>query len=253
MRAMADSNSFHELEEPNAFDTAFHTEWFTVQAAARPTPEAATALERLCRTYWYPLYVYVCRRGHDPTEAQDLTQEFFARLLEKPWLEGVHPSKGKFRSFLLASMNHFLANEWRRGQARKRGGGRAVLSLDALASEDGPHVEPSHQESPDKAFEHHWAMAVLDQALARLRDECVDFGKGGLFDSLKGMLRADQDQPSYAEVGARLGLSKAAVKKSVQRLRERCQELLREEVARTVSEPGEVDEEMRCLFAALGG
>ncbi|HEY9174732.1 MAG TPA: sigma-70 family RNA polymerase sigma factor [Verrucomicrobiae bacterium] len=250
---MADANPFHELEESNAFDTAFHTEWFTVEAATRPGPAAAEALERLCRTYWYPLYAYVRHRGHEPADAQDLTQEFFAHLLERPWLDGVHPSKGKFRSFLLASMKHFLANEWRRGQAQKRGSGRTLFSLEALAAGDLKNIEPSHHETPDRAFEHHWANAVFDQALARLRSEYTDVGKGALFDSLKGCLKADEGQSNYAEVAKQFGMSRAAVKKAAQRLRERCRVLLREELAHTVPEPGELDEELHWLFTALAG
>src|ERR1035437_1833395 len=134
--------------------TGFETDWLVVSAAGLSTPEAAGALEKLCRTYWYPLYCYVRRKGHATSAAQDLTQEFFARLLEKPWLCDVHPSKGKFRSFLLASMNHFLANEWRRDQTQKRGGGTTTFSFDATGAEDCYRLEPSHDESPDKIFGH---------------------------------------------------------------------------------------------------
>jgi RNA polymerase sigma factor (sigma-70 family) len=234
-----------------AFEPGFQTDWLAVRAAGQSTPEAAGALEKLCRTYWYPLYAYVRRRGHDPHEAQDLTQEFFARLLASPWLQDVHPSKGRFRAFLLASMNHFLANKWRREQAQKRGGGRAVFSLDAVEAEERYRFEPIHDQSPDKVFEHGWAIALLNSVKTRLREEYAASGKRGLFEELKGVLDGEKNQRSHAETATRLGMSEAAVKKTAQRLRERYLALLRAEVAQTVKDPGEVDEEIRCLFAAL--
>ena len=231
--------------------TGFETDWITVNDAGQSNSEAAGALEKLCRTYWYPLYAYVRRKGYDSPDAQDLTQEFFARLLDKPWLREVHPSKGKFRSFLLASVNHFLANDWRRDQARKRGGGTVTFSFDAAGAEDCYRLEPSHNESPDRIYDHHWAMNVLYQAQTWLKQECFMTGKCALFEELKGQLDGDKNPDTYSEVAARLGQTEPAVKKAAQRLRERYQELIRAEISQTVSDPGEVEQEIRHLFAAL--
>jgi DNA-directed RNA polymerase specialized sigma24 family protein len=232
---------------------SFQTDWFAVHAAGRSTPEATEALDNLCRTYWYPLYAYVRRKGHAPQDAQDLTQEFFSRLLESPWLRDLHPSKGKFRSFLLASMNHFLANEWRRSQTRKRGGGREIFSLDGVAAEDCYRFEPSHHDTPDKIFERRWATILVERVVTRLQEEYSASGKGGLFEALKPMLDGEMNPEGYAAVAARLGTTEAAVKKAAQRLRESYRELLRAEVAQTVSDPLEIDEEMHHLFTALHG
>ena len=222
-----------------------------VLSAGIDTPKASAALEELCRTYWYPLYAYVRRRGYDAHDAQDLTQEFFARLLEKNSLSDVHPRKGKFRSFLLGSMNNFLAKEWRRENTQKRGGGQPIFSLDAAAAEDRYKFEPADALDPEKIFERRWAMTLLEQTLARLRQECSESGKADLFNELKGMLAGEKRQHRYAEVAARLDMTEAAVKKAAERLRDRYAELLRMEIAQTVSEPGDVDEELRDLFRAL--
>jgi RNA polymerase sigma factor (sigma-70 family) len=235
------------------FDTSFHTDWLVVRTAGQPGAAASAAMEKLCRTYWYPLYAYVRRQGHAPHDAQDLTQEFFARLLATPWLQEVHPSKGKFRAFLLASMNHFLAKEWRRERAQKRGGGKAVFSLDAVEAEDRYRIEPSHGQSPDKVFERDYARTVLKQVLAALRYECFLSGKGPVFEELKGVFEGEKPADGYVEMAGRLGMTEGAVKKAAQRLRERFHALLRAEVARTVENPTEVDEEIRSLFAALVG
>jgi len=229
------------------------TDWFVIGAAGKATPAGAEALEKLCRDYWYPLCAYVRRKGYAPQDAQDLTQEFFSRLLESPWLQDVHPSKGKFRSFLLASMNHFLANEWRRNQTQKRGGGREIFSLDGLAAEDLCRFEPSHDDTPDKVFERRWAMVLVERVVTRLQGEYSVSGKGDLFEALKPMLDGEMNPEGYAAVAARLGTTEAAVKKVAQRLRENYRELLRTEVAQTVSHPFDVDEEMRNLFTALHG
>ena len=250
---MPDSGPLSWLEGAAAFEPGYQTDWLVVQAASQPTPGGPKALEELCRTYWYPLYAYVRRKGYDSADAQDLTQEFFARLLETPWLEEMHPAKGKFRSFLLALMNHFLAKEWRRGQTQKRGGGHVIFSLDAVAAEDRYRVEPSHHETPDKDFEHRWAMTVIERALAQLQAEKFASSKSELFDSLKETLTGGAKRHSYAELAARLGMTEAAVKKAAQRLRERFEQLLRTEVARTVRDAREVDEELRNFFKALHG
>ena len=231
--------------------TGCETDWFVISTAGQSTAEAAGALEKLCRTYWYPLYAYVRRKGYDSPDAEDLTQEFFARLLATPWLRDVHQSKGRFRSFLLASMNHFLANEWRRDQTRKRGGGTVTFSFDAAGAEDCYRLEPSHNESPDRIFDHHWAMNVLHQAQTRLQYECFITGKSALFEAMKGQLDGDKNLNTYSEVAAQLGMTEPAVKKAAQRLREHYQDLIRAEISQTVSSPAEVEEELGHLFAAL--
>lgn len=229
----------------------FETEWFTIRAARQPTPQAADALERLCRTYWYPLYAYVRRKGFSPEDAEDLTQGFFARLLAQPFLQGVDQSKGRFRSFLLAAMNHHLANEWRHGQTEQRGGKTELFSLEAVAAEDRYRLEPAHAESPDRIFDRQWAMTLLERARARLREECLAAGKAASFDELKSRLDDETSRFTYTEIAARLGTTEPAVRMTAQRLRARYQELLRAEIAQTVSNPLEVAEEMRSLFAAL--
>ena len=231
--------------------TGFQTNWFVIGQARQSTPEAPAALEALCQTYWYPLYAYVRRKGYETQDAEDLTQAFFTHLLDQPWLRDVHPSKGRFRSFLLASLNHFLANEWRRGQTVKRGGGQPVFSIDAAGAEECLRLEPAHDRSPDRLFDYHWALQVLYRAQTRLEAECLADGKDALYAELKEMLNGDEMPGTYGQAAARLGLTEAAVKKAAQRLRERYQELIRAETADTVSNPFEVEEELRHLFAAV--
>jgi len=231
----------------------FQTDWFVVNAARRCTPKAAEALDQLCRIYWYPLYAYVRRKGHAPQDAQDLTQEFFSYLLESPWLRDVHPSKGRLRSFLLASMNHFLLNERRHSRTQKCGGGREIFSLDGVAAEDRYRFEPSHHDTPDKVFERRWAMTLVERVLARLQEEYDASGKGDLFEALKPRLDGEVNPEAYAAVAARLGTTEDAVKKAAQKLRENYRQLLRAEVAQTVNDPFEIDEEMHHLFTALHG
>jgi RNA polymerase sigma-70 factor (ECF subfamily) len=234
---------------PSQFAT---THWSLVLAARdRAEPGAADALASLCSLYWYPLYAYVRRRGHGPEDGHDLTQEFFARLLEKHFLAAVDPCKGKFRSFLLAACNHFLANERDRARARKRGGGRLVLSLDARDAEGRYRAEPADALTPETLFERRWALALLQQVMARLRDEFEARGKDKLFDRLRGFLVGDKEIV-YRRAAEQLGLSEGAVKVAVHRLRQRYRELLHEEIGRTVGAPEEIEEEVRALFAALG-
>jgi RNA polymerase sigma-70 factor (ECF subfamily) len=234
---------------PSQFAT---THWSLVLAARdRAEPGADDALASLCGLYWYPLYAYVRRRGRGPEDAHDLTQGFFARLLEKDFLAGVDRGKGKFRSFLLASCNHFLANEHDRARAKKRGGGRPVLSLDAADAEGRYRAEPADALSPEKLFERRWAVALLQQVMSRLRDEFEAKGKGRLFDRLRGSLVGEKGT-GHRAAADELGLSEGAVKVAVHRLRQRYRELLHEEIARTVAAPDEVEEEIRSLFAALG-
>jgi RNA polymerase sigma-70 factor (ECF subfamily) len=235
---------------PGRFAT---THWSLIVAAREgEAAQAQEALAALCQAYWYPLYGYIRHQGHPADRAQDLTQEFFARLLEKDFLGTVDPEKGKFRSFLLAACKHFLANEHDRERARKRGGDRHGLSLD-FRDADGRYAhEPAHSETPDRLFERRWALALLDQVLARLRGEYETAGKGRLFECLKGRLTGGTGGAPHARAAAELGLSEGAIKVAVHRLRKRYRELVREEIAHTVEDPGQVEDEIRALFAALG-
>jgi RNA polymerase sigma-70 factor (ECF subfamily) len=227
------------------------THWSLILAARdRAEPGADNALGSQCRQYWYPLYAYVRRRGHNADEAHDLTQEFFARLLEKDILADVDRGKGKFRSFLLATCNHFLANEYDRAHARKRGGGRRMFSLDAADAEGRYRAEPAGGLTPEKLFERRWALALLQQVMMRLRDEFESKDKGRLFDRLRDFLVGDKGT-GYRAAADELGLSEGAVKVAVHRLRQRYRQLLHQEIVRTVAAPDEVEEEVRSLFAAV--
>lgn len=229
------------------------THWSVVIAAQRAdSTRSQAALAHLCQTYWYPLYAFVRRQGHGPHDAQDLTQEFFARLLEKNYLAVAARERGRFRSFLLAALKHFLANEWNRSRAAKRGGGREVLSLNETDAEGRYLLEPVAETTAEKIFERRWATTLLDQVVKRLREEFVQAEKAELYDALKGCLTAESRAVPYAEIGTRLGMSEGAVKVAVHRLRARYREVLREEIAQTVSGPEEIEEELRHLFAALG-
>jgi len=231
----------------------FATTHWTVVLHARQadSPQAREALERLCQGYWYPLYAFVRRQGHDAHDAQDLTQEFFARLLEKNYLQDVDRAKGRFRSFLLASLKHFLANEWDRRKALKRGGARTHVPIDSQSAETRYGLEPAHDQSPEKLFERRWALTLLDQVLHRLREEFVAEGKAEHFEQLKITLTTDRRSVPYADLGSRLGLSEGAVKVAVHRLRQRYREVLRAEISHTVARPEDVEAEVRHLFAAL--
>jgi RNA polymerase sigma-70 factor (ECF subfamily) len=230
-----------------SFDT---THWSVVLAAGDAhSPRSAQALETLCRAYWYPLYASVRRRGFSPEDAQDLTQEFLMRLLATQALGGVSPAKGRFRSFLSASLNHFLANEWDKARALKRGGGQPIISLDA--AETRYCAEPCDTLSADRLFERQWALTLLAHVSARLREDYHGHNRGPVFDALQVYLAGEQGAPPYREIAAQLGLSLEAVKKAVERLRRRYGELLREEIAHTVREPVEVDEEIRYLRTVL--
>jgi RNA polymerase sigma factor (sigma-70 family) len=231
------------------FDT---THWSVVSAAAdRVSPNAAAALEKLCRTYWYPLYAYIRRKGHAAADAEDLTQEFFCRLVGKNYLESVDRSAGSFRSFLLASVNHLLANEWDKAQTLKRGGGHEIISLDAEVAEGRFAQEASINGSPERAFDRSWALTLLDGALARLRDEFIAAGKLRQFDLLKGFLSDLAGDGDYAAVAGELGMDAGAVAVAVHRLRRRYRDIVRTEIAQTVTTEVELDAEMEHLFAAL--
>jgi RNA polymerase sigma-70 factor (ECF subfamily) len=237
-----------------------HRDWFTtthwsvvLSARDQDSPQAAAALEKLCRTYWYPLYAYVRRQGEQEESAKDLTQEFFALLLQKNRLDQVQREKGRFRSFLLASLKNFLTDEWDKAQAQKRGGGQILLSLDDDTAEDRYRLEPADTMTPDKLFEQRWALTLLDQAKTRLKEEYARAGKGGFYERLRVFEGGDPEAPTYAEVAAEFGLTESAVKSATHRLRQRYGELVREEVAHTVDSPAEVDEELRHLISVLSG
>jgi len=215
------------------------------------TVRAEPALAELCRVYWYPLYAYVRRLGRGPEDAQDLTQEFFARLIEKRWLDRVDQERGKFRSFLLTAFKHFVAGEWHRERAFKRGGGQPLISLDGGEAEDRYKLEPADPLTPEAIYDRRWAMTVLDQALARLEAEQRSAGHAERFEAVKDCLLGAEADTTLAEVGARFALSEGAMKSSVRRLRERYRGLLRDEIAQTVDGPEGVDEELRSLLAAL--
>lgn len=229
------------------------THWSVVLRAQRgDSTRAHAALSALCRTYWYPLYVFVRRQGQGHEDARDLTQEFFHRLLADNFLDRVAREKGRFRSFLLAAMKHFLANQRDWARAAKRGGGQVLLSLDETDAEARYLREPADPLSADKIFERRWAMTLLEQVLRRLRQEFAHTGKSALYEQLRPCLTGAKETAPYAELGARLGMSEGAVKVAVHRLRQRYRELLREEIAQTVSGPAEVEAEIRHLFAVLG-
>jgi RNA polymerase sigma-70 factor (ECF subfamily) len=240
------------LPDPTGGSDFATTHWSIVVAAQdAEAPQARDALAALCRSYWYPLYAYIRRQGHSVEQAQDLTQEFFTRFLEKDYLRSVDPAKGKFRSFLLACCKHFLANERDRAAAAKRGGGRAALSLDFGAAERRYRLEPAHIQTAERLYERRWALTLLDQVLDRLHDEMSREHKAKLFEVLKPCLTAENAARSYQEVAAELGMTEGAVKVAVHRLRRRYREMLQEEVGRTLKEPGLIEEELRDLFAAL--
>jgi RNA polymerase sigma factor (sigma-70 family) len=223
-----------------------------VLAAGRPsTPQADHALEELCRTYWYPLYAYVRRQGHSKEDAEDLTQSFFARFLERNYLEGLSSEKGRFRAFLLAALKHYLANEWDKSQRQKRGGGVAPLSLDWRDADTRYQIAPADQLSPDKLYDRAWATTLLEQVITRLREECVAEGKGKVFEQLKPFLTMGKSDIAYAQAAASLGLNEGAARVAVHRLRKRYRELLREEIAQTLTEPADIEEELRALFQAF--
>ena len=240
-----------EASHPQVFVT---THWSVVLTAGRSdSTHARNALEKLCRTYWPPIYAFVRRQGNTPHDAQDLTQEFFARLLQNHYLGDVDRTKGRFRSFLLASLKHFLANEWDRANAQKRGGGQVLIPIDIKSAETSCGFEPADTMTAEKMFERRWALTLLELVLRRLREDFARDGKEKLFEQLKPTLTEASRSVRYAEIAARLGMSEGAVKVAVHRLRQRYRELLRAEIADTVASPGEIDDEIRKLFAALAG
>jgi len=212
---------------------------------------ARMALEKLCRTYWYPLYAFVRRLGHAAHDAEDLVQSFFAQCIEKNYLGTADQSKGRFRSFLLIMLKRFMANEWRRTTARKRGGIDKPVALDALTAEQRYAVEPAEQMTAEQIYERRWALTLLEAVLKRLEDEQADIGRAHIFEQLKGTIVARGRATPYADIAAQLGMTESAVKVAVHRLRDRYRALLEEEIANTVTSRSEVEEERRYLLSVL--
>lgn len=237
----------------SAPDDVFATTHWTVvlTAGRRHTSQSDAALAQLCKTYWFPLYAYVRRRGYAKEDAEDLVQAFFARFLARNYLEGLSAERGRFRAFLLASLKHFLANEWDKSQRQKRGGGRTILSLDWQTADTQFQIAATGEPSPDKAFDREWALALLARVIERLQAECAADGKARLFEQLKVFLAAGKSETAQSEIAKVLGMEEGAVRVAVHRLRKRYRVLLREEIAQTLSEPTMVDEEMRALFGAF--
>ncbi len=228
------------------------THWSVVLAAADSgTPGSEAALSALCQAYWFPLYAHVRRRGHDAESARDLTQGFFAELLAHKTMAQADRNRGRFRTFLLAALDHFLHHAHRDAQALKRGGGREFISLDALEAENRLALEPADERSPEREFDRRWALATLEQARRRMREQFCQAGKAELFDRLRPHLLNDELGIPYAQIAAELNMSLAAVKVTVHRLRRRYGEVLRDEVAQTLSDQADVTSELRHLIASL--
>jgi len=230
------------------------TRWSLVLTACdKASPASAEALERLCRAYWYPLYAFIRRLGNDPHDAQDLTQEFFARLLEKDWLDAAERERGRFRAFLIMAVKRFLANEWKKMRAAKRGAGRGCLSLDVDSAEVRYLSEPAAAALPaDDLYERRWALTLLEQAMARLRAEYESDGRGADFTRLKEHLTAERGAIPYAEIARKMGATEGAARVAVHRLRKRFREVFRATIADTVSSAEDLDAEVRCVVEALG-
>jgi RNA polymerase sigma-70 factor (ECF subfamily) len=242
-----------ETEEPEVQGGVFATtHWSVVLAAGQnASPQAAQALETLCRTYWYPLYAYVRRRGYGPEDAQDLTQEFFALFLRKEYFRLANRARGRFRTFLLHAIEHFLINEWKRAQCGKRGGGTTPLSLDVEAAEQRYANEPAVTLTPERAYEKQWAATLLEHVLSAVKQEYAEAGNTQVFEAMADLLWGKDGSASFAEIGARLGMTEGAARGAMHRLRTRYRERLRREVAQTVAEPGEVDQELRYLISVV--
>lgn len=228
------------------------TRWSVVVAAGhRASAESSVALESLCAAYWYPLYAYVRRRVSDVNDAQDLTQAFFAELLDKNYVGTARPEHGRFRSFLLTAFKHFLAKEWEKAKAQKRGGGRAPISLDFASADSRFCFEPAAGLTAEQIYDQQWAIALLNQIMHRLQAELEVAGKREQFEELKGFVIGDHAGTTYADAACQLNLTEAAAKKAASRMRQRYRELLRDEIAQTVADPDEVEDEIRNLFAIL--
>lgn len=230
------------------------THWSAVIEAGRPgSPRAEAALGELYQTYWYPLYAYIRARGHSPHDAQDLVQEFFCVLLRKNYLEAVSREKGRFRSYLIGALKHFLANAWHKSRREKRGGSQTFIALDEVMAEKRFGAEPRDEATPERLYERSWAALLLERVLGQLRAEHEGSGRIRHFGELKIFLSGEKSERSYAEIGARLAMSEAAVKVAVHRLRQRYRELLRREIAHTLANPGDIEDELRHLVRVLRG
>ncbi len=229
------------------------TRWSVVlEARDKGLPGSAQALESLCRTYWYPLYVYVRRQGHSAHDAQDLTQAFFERLLEKDYLQAAAQEKGRFRTFLIVAMKRFLLNEWDKVRAQKRGGSQPPISLDAATTESRYLMEPAETVPADRVYERRWALTLLEQAMGRLRADYAASGREAEFGHLKGCLVADRGDVAYGEIATALQMTEGAARVALHRLRKRFRQFFREEIAGTVSNPADVDDEVRYVVSILG-
>ncbi len=230
------------------------TRWSLVLAAGDSQSDASErALAELCGQYWYPLYAYARRRGYDAEDARDLTQAFFAKLLEKRDLRAADPSRGRFRTFLLSSMKNFMAGEWRREHAQKRGGAVELLPLDFDSAEESYGLEPVDELSPEAIYERRWALGLLERAVTDLRHQYEASGRAELFDALKGYLGGDDEVLPYAELSRRLGQNEGALRTAASRLRSRWRKRIRELVAETVHEDAEVQDELQQLVASVRG
>src|SRR6266404_480317 len=227
------------------------THWSVVLTAQDESPAAQEALEKLCRVYWRPIYSFVRRQGVGPEEAEDLTQGFFAQLLERRSLSAVRKEKGRLRSYLLGALKYFLADEQRRAMAIKRGKGQRLIPLDGLRADERIEMEPADPVTAEMIYERRWALTVLERVLSQLKDEYVAAGNAALFDALKQLLPDEPGSPSQAEIAARLGMTENAVRQAFYRFRQRYQSLLREEIAHTVATPGDIEDELRHLIAVL--
>src|SRR5262249_40698537 len=246
---MPDQPSEDDFSSPRVFAT---THWSVVRAAGQnDSGPALVALETLCRAYWYPIYVYVRRKGYGAEDAEDLTQEFFAQLISKDHLRQADREKGKFRTFLLAMLDYFLAREWSRAHRQKRGGRFKFISLDQETPEERYRLEAADDDTPEKNVLRKWAQTVLEQAMSALERECEATGKGNLFHQARELLSGERDAGAYARISQWQDMSEGAVRVAVHRLRQRYGELLRAEIAQTVTEPAEVEEELKCLLEAL--
>jgi len=236
-------------EAPRMFP---NTRWSLVLAVTRKdAPESAAALEALCRAYWYPLYAYVRRSGQSPHDAQDLTQEFFCRLLQKRWLDSADREKGKLRTFLIVALKNFMSNEWRRASAQHRGGGQSQVPFDTEFAESRYAADHSAKLAADETFDKQWALTLLDLTVNRLRAEFAAAGKPSDFEALKGCLMAAHGAIDYAIVASRLGMNEGAARVAVHRLRKRFRAIYREEISQTLSDEADVAGELRHLAAAL--
>lgn len=241
------------LQEPVPRAGFVTTHWSVILAAKETaSPQAMSALETLCRTYWYPLYAFARRKGHSPEDAKDLAQGYFCQLLDKDYLHSVQPQLGKFRTFLLTSFQHFLANEWDRSQTQKRGGGYCLISLDEDRGEEAYRQEPITDLTPEKLFDRRWAIALLELTLQRLEEEAAQAGKSPLFQALKGMITGGGEAGDYAIIARQMGLSEGSLRVAAHRLRQRYRELLIEEITNTVSHPREINEELAYLMSVFG-